>query len=568
MQSLGQIACKDSVSTLTSPAASETTQSDDTSISTPRIGELPTLKARFPNKGTFPDYLEVKIVSASAEPAGIQLPAYLTAEVVANHPTNLYWLVGRYEEDGSRKLVEITPVNASSEIEEAIEHTPSNYQLMRAWYTEGLYISDATDGEFVITRDIGPGDATQTVNGMFIRRGLAEPIEAILTFDEDNGLSSKLLSAESGDELEPMPGDQFELIDLYWGEDGQIISQPGKQLGFDKFGKLSLSRRVLDSGHYFAGVKADSLSGFSEANLANFLVSNDTLRTERRSYFDPVGGFQFLYPMSWIETDFGPNLTVIRDKAGLTEIRITRHPRDVGKTIEYLRDEALKIFGSVSILYEDRINLGSEGALRTVYTYQSTDGYHTGIFFTFARGGTGYVLDIDAVSQDDQQILGLTGDIIDSWVERPIGLNSDPGPWQRLDYQNVRLIIPSDYRRLSLDNGWERLDSSSHQGFIAFRSMEATDSVNDQLLNWLDIASKEVSEFNYSERYEMQVNVVPWLRYDFSYVDPESNLKYGSLMSTAFENDGLVFWTEALSSEFSDFEQQILSIILASVQEK
>jgi hypothetical protein len=226
----------------------------------------------------------------------------------------------------------------------------------------------------------------------------------------------------------------------------------------------------------------------------------------------------------------------------------------------------LQDFGEVQILYEDKVSLGSLGALRTVYGYEADDGSHTGVFISFVMDELAYIVDIDGKTELESTVLNYMETIASSFVSRPSQVGLGPRNWQIVKLNDLILSVPTNYRLASLKNDWHRLDSADGSGFIALRAETGSDSLQDRLDHWQSVAANEVEEFSFSKSYEVRIGNQAWQRIDFSYDHEEVGLIYGNIMVADIDDHLLSAWTEAEVDNYAEIDGDILSIILASVK--
>jgi hypothetical protein len=290
------------------------------------------------------------------------------------------------------------------------------------------------------------------------------------------------------------------------------------------------------------------------------------VRPDLRAYYDPKAGFQFLFPSSWRELKVESNRLSTSNISDTVRLMITTHPDMANKPVEELTATVLQDFGEVQILYEDKVSLGSLGALRTVYGYEADDGSHTGVFISFVMDELAYIVDIDGKTELESAVLNYMETIASSFVSRPSQVGLGPRNWQIVKLNDLILSVPTNYRLASLKNDWHRLDSADGSGFIALRAETGSDSMQDRLDHWQSVAANEVEEFSFSKSYEVRIGNQAWQRIDFSYDHEEVGLIYGNIMVADIDDHLLSAWTEAEVDNYAEIDGDILSIILASVK--
>jgi hypothetical protein len=525
------------------------------------------------NGTRLPTTVKVSISSASPEPASIQMPAYIETEIAGSNLASIKRLVGRHELDGKLKLVSLEPVFQNSSGSPTNSWLDGSHYLTEVWYPEGYYLTDGVGGDFIVIWVGEPDSPIKTVNGIYRNANLpptaSNGSEAILALNLNDGQSEEVILTKDGRKLSPHAGDTFQLTDLLLEDGGILKPIPGVLLTFDDSGKLKVAKLPLTSGDYFVGLMAQTREGITSAAYANFLVRNDTVRPDMRAFYSPKDGYQFLFPTSWREPEIEPNRLVTGNVTGTITLVITTHPEMKDRPAEELRNKAIENFGEIQILYEDKVSVGSSGALRTVYAYDADDGAHTGVFLSFVIEELAYVIDIDGKAELETSVLEHLDSIANSFVSRPRQAGNILGNWQILRLSDFVLSVPANYHLVSLDNGWHRFDSSENFEFIALRIDRVSESpLVQKMEKWQSLASRGVTEFEYSKIYELNIDNQLWRRIDFSYEQDDYGLTSGNIMATEFDNYILSLWTEAEADKYLDFERDILSIVINSLEKK
>ncbi len=527
----------------------------------------PTLPQRHLDNTGQPEFVTVGVVSASGEPVGLQMPAFIEAEVAGRRIINVVLMAGDQGEDGSKRLLlfdELIPEPFSDES----EFWPDGiHEIVHVWYSLGDYLTDDANGDFVLLQDSNLGKLMRTVDGRFRPAGQENYIEAILIVDTGEGGSIGLIESTTGSTISPQPGDEFQITNIDLLEDLNLAYSPGVSLIFNQAGQLTYEKRPLPGGLYFLGISSETESGMTATDLRELTVGNENLRSGLKAYYDPVKRFQFLYPEYLMEiTEEGERLAS-QNISGTVKLTITSYPESYQKPVDDLKSNVLRTFGDVQILYEDTAPMGSTGALSTAYGYEAADGSHTGVFLVFYQDELAYVVDVDGRSDDEPRMLETVKILSDSWVHRPGVSGQFSGDWQPASVHDFELWVPSDYQFVKLTNEWHRFSGDDGLTFIALRSEPAAGGrILDRMRHWLEIAVRDVDDFAYSDFYTLDLADNSWIRLDFIYKLMDGTEMAGSIMAARFDEDLLFAWAEAPAEIYETFEREQYLLSLANVR--
>lgn len=525
----------------------------------------PTLPQRGSNEPLLADMASVNIVSASEEPVGMQMPAFVEAEFSGRDIEGLSLWAGRTDEDGTRQLFSHQQLASEPAAGEKRTWSDGVHELVHVWYTVGDFLTDANNGDFVILWNSEQGETIQTVNGRYRLVGTEEYVEAVLIVDVIEGRSSGLIELNTGQQISPQSGDEFQVTNLQLADNLSLMPASGVTLQFNDAGQLHYEKRPLPGGNYFLGLSLETESGETVADFIDLIIGNENLRSGYRAYYDPLVGYQFLYPTFMSELEFEENRLIGRNISDTMKLTITAHPDFDQKSASDLKSEVLRSYGDVQILYEDTAPIGSTGALWTAYGYDSEDGSHTGVLLIFNHGEKTYVVDIDGRSADESTILEMVRMLSESWVTRPGANDQADGNWRLTNVDGIELMVPADFQYAKLTNDWHRFSLDDGTTFIAIRSESASGGrILDRTRHWLGIAGNEVSEFAYSDFYTVELPPYDWIRLDFSYEDHEALEMSGSIMATRIRDQIIFLWFEAPADQIGELEQQI-SIITITI---
>ncbi len=528
---------------------------------------IPTLPRVIPDVATLPTLAKIEIVGASHEPVGIQMPAYLAAEISGRRLTQVVEIAGRYENDGRRRIVTYNHLTADGDDPEHARWADGVHEVLKVWYAEGDYLSDGTNGDFVVLWPSEVESEFLTVNGRHRPAGDAEYEAALLAINRETGQAQAVIRVSDGTVITTSPGDEFQITNLILVDDQSLAPEEGMALFMDKVTDLSVERQPLPGGAYYYGLKTENESGDIRMAMVDYTVGNEILLSGYRAYFDPTGGFQFLYPADWSRpSSIGGRLTSanISDTVRLT---ISTHPKLAQRPVEELKAEVLRSFGNVQVLYEDTVQIGSSGALWTAYGYDDPESPRTGIFLTMIQDGQAYVIDVDGRMDEEATVLEVIGMLQKTWVSRLVSLGQQPGQWERVNLEGADIAVPTTYQYAELNNGWHRFDGGDGGTFLAFKLEPAAGGrILDRIRHWLEVAGRDVTDFAFSEFYVLELGGRSWLRLDFSYQKDEGIDMKGSLMATRLDQELFFSWAEAPADQFEDLDQDTLLLSLADLR--
>jgi len=539
------------------------------SIGTPGavLTEMPRIPGRRDAGNPLTQVLDLDMVRTSNEPTSLQMPALIEAIVAGRNINSIVVVAGRHEADGSRRLVTFEPVAPGfTEQVWPIQWSDGIHDLSYVWYTEGDYLSDGTTGEFVLLWQIEPGNNLKTINGRFRRSGDSDISDAVLMVDTSTGLASELMDAKTGEVIVPEPGDHFQLIDLLLDDSGTTITAPGANLTFEELAQLKYERRTLPQGDYFLGFTIEGGAGNGDSVFANFTVSNENLLPDLRAYLQPEYGYQFLYPLDWDEFLVSGQEAIVGDNSETIKLQIVNDSNLDRISTSMIKEEVLSSFGDIQVLYEDQVQIGSSGGLRTAYGYESPAGPHTGLFVSFGHDGREYIIDVDGPSAEEATVLKVMETLVDSWIWRPILEDNQVTEWKSFDIDGYQVDLPTDLQHNLLKNGWHRFSDNKEDSFFAIRiEPQEGGDLDARVTRWLEVAGRDLDSFINSDVYEHQFSGKGWQRVDFQYNDDESGEIWGAILATESGGDHLVAWFEAPKADYIQMEENFVMLSLADL---
>lgn len=519
----------------------------------------------------------LQINSVAQETAGVQDPVLLRFEIIGREIENVVVLAARIEEDGRLRLVEydnlIPEPTLLPDGGQLYEWRDGVHEDFFVWDTEVTYLFDeAGVGEFVVMWPTEYGSSLFTVQGQFRRAATGELFEANLVFDHARGRMTRVWSYESDSrtgvaELFPQPGDSFVLHALYLAEDLSVVREPGPTLTFDEAGMLYFDKRPLPSDTYRFGFEAENVAGDTAYELITLDVNNETLQEGVDTYLDPYLGFRFLHPDVWYRPVYEDTLLYTSARSADQKFQLMLYPElanDV--TLDALKQEVLRQFGAVSILFEDETIVDGRLALRTAYGYSDEHGDRTGQFVTVINEGTGFVIDVDGATEIEDETLAAVEQIISSWRFAGEEFLSRPGRWTTLDFDAFSVAQPADFV-YSQVNEWQRFSSGQHV-FAALRTEPVTQPSVKLLGQLVADAQYGVKNFAAGGVMPYGLNGQVWQRVEFSYLASDDTEIWGYIMVREEADRHVVAWAEAPSAVYNELETAVFLTMISDLETK
>ena len=231
-------------------------------------------------------------------------------------------------------------------------------------------------------------------------------------------------------------------------------------------------------------------------------------------------------------------------------------------TANGLKNQALRIFGAVDILYEEQRSLGGIAAEYTAYGYSGEDGPHTGVFMTFIYDDVGYLVDIDGPANSEAGTLALADLLLGSWTFKPAGFGLFPGAWARLDQGDFAVAYPNDFNYTLQPDGWNLFDAGNNT-FLALRTDEDSGEGPLAILNhWLD-STDDIDGFQAGEVYRFALAGLIWARVDISWTAAENREIRGFIMVAVVDGREIVAWGEAPALVYQEIERSTFLVMIA-----
>jgi hypothetical protein len=287
-------------------------------------------------------------------------------------------------------------------------------------------------------------------------------------------------------------------------------------------------------------------------------VNNEALRAGYKAFLHPRLGYQLLYPETWPTPSEKDGQLLFQDLPGAIRMGVSAHPDMSDQPIVDLKQRALEAYGDVTVLYEDQVQVGQSGGLRTVYGYESAAGPRTGILLTFSQDNQAYVVDIDGSASEEAALLELAGVVQESWTMRDVA-PTGYGRWAEANIDGLPVLVPADHRFQQMSNGWRRFAADDELTFLALRSEPvASRELFEGMEHWLGVASGNVQDFSASQVYAHERAGRSWARVDFEYALVSGERVAGAIMITRINDRFLILWAESLAGSFEGYESEVL----------
>lgn len=487
-------------------------------------------------------------------------PALMRAEIVAQRLTDVALIADQEAADGRRVLRQyetIQPAPMTLPGGTGVSSWVDGYhESLIIWDGTAAYLSDATGtGDFATFQpvdfsSIGPQLATI---GTFRRAGSNSGVEATAVFDEDDpalrrvwAVANVSSGAQLAGELPPAAGDGFQISIILSAPDGNLSHEPGAILTFDAIPAIYRTTRVLPPGNFAVGVRAESMGLAPVSVTQPLIIDNTGAAAGYRAFVDAARGTQFLYPADWLPPIAQDGITYTSNISSTAQLQV-RYYLDWTTDLAGLQNDVLGTFGEVSVLLQEQVRVGVESAVdavRTAYGYESAEqGPRTGMFLTFLKDSTGYVVDLDAPREQETTTLATMDTIAATWQFLPERLGFGPEPWSVLNVGAYRMKYPTNHAYQEFNN-WHRFAADPHT-FVAVRIQPAGRTPSEAMAGLLQTAAEGVTGFTAEEPERFFYAGHIWERNDFYYTDANGNIVAGLLLSCQDGDTEIAVWAEA-----------------------
>lgn len=527
----------------------------------PQVSRLQSWAAYLTNANPDPpDAPLVTVDSSPRNPINIANPALLRSTVVGQRISSIVLTATQEAADGRQVLRQFQTVQPAPMTfpggTTASLWVDGRHESLIIWDATGGYLSDTSGaGDFVPLQavDFSSIGSQLGITGIFRPGGREIGSDATAVFvDTDStlrhiwGIGSVISGARLISEVNPAVGDVFQPDVIFADSSGGFSTEPGAILVFDPTTVIYRSTRPLPAGNFAVGIRATAVGVPPASNSQSVVVDPALGATGYRAFVDAARNVQFLYPADWLPPTAQEGITFSSNISNTAQLQVRYYP-GWATDLASLQNEVLGTFGDVSVLLQETTSVGSDApveAVRTAYGYDSADrGARTGMFLTFLKDGTGYVVDLDAPREQETNTLATVDTIAATWQFLPERLGFGPESWAVLNVSDFRMKYPANHTYQEF-NGWHRF-SADPRTFVAVRIQQASRTPAEAMASLLQTAAEGVNGFTADEPSRFFYAGRLWERNDFYYTDPEGNIVAGILLSRQDGNTEIAVWGEA-----------------------
>ena len=519
----------------------------------------------------------VTVDGGPRQSVNIANPALMRSEMVGQRLDEAALVAYQEAADGRRVLRQYEVVQPSTWTLPGGTNTAlwadGRQESLIVWDATAAYLADQVGaGDFVPLRSVDPSPigALSAAKGVYWRNP-GHSIEATAVFKPDATNSFRLWAAAENDgarlfgEIRPAAGGVFQPTVTIMNPDGSVTQEPGVALIFDETEAIYRSTRPLPDGRYSVGIAARAL-GESPLTVTRPLTIDPVTAPGFRAFVDVENNVQFLYPADWLPPIAQEGVTYTSDAGNSAQLQVRYYPNWAGDATT-LQGEVLGTFGEVSILLEEPVTVGIDPAVegkRTAYGYDSAErGPRTGMFLSFVKDGTGYVVDMDAPRDSESNSLAIIDTIATNWQFLPERLGFGPEQWAVLDVAGFHLKHPIAYDYQEF-NDWHRFTGGA-QTFVAARILPAGRTSAEAMASLLQTASEGVAGFTAEEPQSLFYAGHVWEQNNFRYTDAGGSIVDGILLSRRDGDREIAVWAEA-PSPAEDIMQSVFFPLAASIE--
>ncbi|MBK8985832.1 MAG: hypothetical protein IPM39_07075 [Chloroflexi bacterium] len=549
------------------PAAPPTSQQPNTNqppptplFATPRPTAVPPSNAtgtRPPHSPAAVPPPEIYLSGFAVENVGVQSPVYLGYQVIGRDLAEVALFGGAYEADGRRRLLLDIPLGRRDGL----------LDDLFIWDTRAAYLVDAAgSGDFALAWPMAADSDQLAAPGVYSpANGPSQP--ANLLFAAQANSPARLASqGDDPTQINPQPGDAFQLTRFYLDENGAIGQEPGPILAFDDAGLLAVEWRTLPDGPYFLGIRAENAIGTITRAVEDLTITNSQLLSGVAVYLNPRLGLQFLHPDDWHTPSDDDTLLRASDLNNQTQMQITLYPElERGMNSAALRNQTLGQFGPVDVLFSDGLTIAGVGGSRVAYGYTRPDGQErVGLFFAFVKDGRGYVVDVDGPQTAETQTITAAQTIGESW--RFFHQADHKAYWTRADLGAFTVAYPPGFAYQSQD-GWRRFVADGRT-FVALRLAAETRPLDRALAALLRDAEAGVAGFQAGQPFALPLGGAEWQRVDMVYTAVDGTEIWGFIMVRQVDGQEITAWAEAPANVYPQLESSVFLTLIADMELK
>jgi hypothetical protein len=515
-----------------------------------------------------PRYMNLEMLWATDELVTVEQPAFYKGQLMGMNIDDVWLMAGGYEAEGRRRLLWLEPQedivagNVGGQ-----DWRDGLHQLTAIWPAMGLSVSKGEMTDLVLFEPGSESGSVVTIQGQLVRSGEDRPLPGELRCDTSQSDQWAIVDGATNQPLAPQADDSFQVMRHYLADDGSIVVEPGAVFGLDGAPVISCQLQPLPGGTYFAGWVARDEDGESALVSADFALGAFEPVETSQTFLDPDAGFQYQYPSDWSTMKADDQSRIASNPTGTIELTVTVRPDSLGVANDELKSQVLAAYGPVEVLYESEVPLAGAQASWTAYSYEASDGSHTGVLVSFVHNDRGYVVDVDGPAAEEEAILDVAGLVIDSWRFRANGADGTAGLWSLAHGNGLAVAIPAGFSQLADRAGWTTFRSITSGGVLAIRLVESSaGEPGNSLTDWLVGLHPGAAELAASDAYPYRLGRRAWMRLDFAYRSAGGAPIWGLLLTAEENGQPLLFWAEAPAIAYQALEEQVFLPAASSLQ--
>ncbi|MBN1286762.1 MAG: hypothetical protein JXB47_15290 [Anaerolineae bacterium] len=449
-------------------------------------------------------------------------------------------------------------------------------QLNFSWDGETPYISDGATEAYAL---LVPKGGVAVADGRFARAGGDTWVNATLVFDLDSrevttvyGLSN--VAGAPPFELDPSPGDRFQLFWSVLDASGATRNEPGEVLVFGE-APFFFDYTPAPDGAYRMGFVVEDIVGNKAYQWTDLQVKNQGLDFSLRGYTDFDWGFNFLYPESWLSPSWNSEDQVLYGGPE-EDVLFTIYPLEDAHSAEGAA-AAMQAKWELEIVNQHAATAGDGVPVQVVeYRYEGSKGARRGIYLAFYQPNVdlGFALDLDAaVDYWDLAAAGLetmrgTLKLFDPTTG--VALASTGGDWQTDVNQALAFTLPAPQTWLppQPSNDWLMYMPADGDGntFVALRADASEGKAKEQIVaEWVDGLTQfdGYLDVQVAGQREYYIGDKVWAAVDFTYVWEDDGMPItGAFFVATHEGWDYVYWLEAPTADYQQTFDRVFRVMI------
>jgi hypothetical protein len=511
-------------------------------------------------------------LSADAETANPTAPLLLRAEVFGRQLAGIELLTAQTGEGGTAELIQLDTLPPPA-LTAAYAWPDGRHVATLPWDATAGYLYDAAgaaSAALLRAVDPSPPGGLLGVTGELARTSSGDVLRVVLEFPQPNPVPAHVWhlvgsgAAPFVHEVPADPGDTFTPQLFRQTPLGDWAAAPGEPLTFDDVPTLYRSRRPLDSGAYSVTLRAATLGAAAGTATTPITVDRTRAVPGFQSHVATALGLSFLYPEGWTEPTVDDGIIHTEHPAGEATLQV----RVVDPWLQdapALLADALTTLGSVSVLSEDSVAIGGEGAelpgARLAYGYTDALGrVRTGILTAFVQDGRGFIIDLDGLQTAEAELLETANTIAAGWRFLPPAGGAADWGLAILGGYDVRYPPGLGFEDV---NGWYRFVGGDR--FVAVRAQPATRTAAEALAALLAAAGEGVQGFEISGSGPLWLGGALWQQGTFRYQNDAGRPISGTILTRPDAETEIAVWGEWPTDEDAARDEAVTLAVAASM---